>query len=68
MNTEKQSLYFDPDNYPDDTLKAFLDFVQDFEHRYVAAYPDPPQVSVSAAVERWKVAPVLEALRRLYAS
>ena len=57
MATESsKSLYFDPDQHPDDTLKAFVEVIQDFEHRYNASYPDPPKVSLDAAITRWKVA------------
>ena len=52
---ERPSLFFDPDLHPDDTLNSFIDFVQDFEHRYDAAYPDPPKVSLDAAISRWKI-------------
>ena len=57
MATESNNtLYFDPDQHPDDTLKAFVEIVQDYEHRYNASYPDPPKVSLEAAITRWKVA------------
>ena len=46
------TLYFDPDCHPDDTLKAFNEFVTDFELRYAA---DPPKVSLDAALNRWKI-------------
>ena len=36
------TLYFDPDIHPDDTIKAFNEFLIDFELRYEASYPDPP--------------------------
>lgn len=49
------SLHFDPDHHPDDTLKAFHEFVQDFELRYEASYPDPPKVSLDTALERWRL-------------
>ena len=52
---ERQHFYFDPDLHPNDTLKAFVEFVQDFELRYTATYPDPPKVSLDAAVQRWRV-------------
>ena len=39
--------------YP--TLKAFVEFVQDFELRYAATYPDIPKVSLDAAVQRWRI-------------
>ena len=49
------SLYFNPDDHPDDTLKPFIEFSQDFELRYAAAYPDPPKVSLDTAIQRWKI-------------
>ncbi len=48
------TLHFDPDLHPDDTLKAFNDFIQSFYLRYEAQYPDPPKVSIDVAIERWK--------------
>ena len=48
------SLYFDLDLHPDDTLKAFVEFTQDYELRYNAMYPDPPRVFLDAAIQRWK--------------
>ena len=48
-------LFFDPDNDPENTLKAFQEFIQRFELRYDALYPDPPTVSLEAAIERWKI-------------
>ena len=51
-----QQIFFDPEQHPEDTLKAFEEFIQTFELRYDAQYPDPPKVSMDAAIERWKVA------------
>ena len=51
-----RQLYFDPDEHPEDTLKAFEEFIKVFELRYDAQYPDPPKVSMDAAIERWKYA------------
>ena len=48
------ALFFDPDDNPEDMLKAFNEFIQVFELRYNAQYPDPPKVSLDAAIERWK--------------
>ena len=48
-------LYFDPDQYPGGTLKAFNEFVQLYLLRYNANYPDPPKVSMDAAIQRWKI-------------
>ena len=50
-----QPLIFDPENHPTETLKAFDDFAETFEYRYAAQFPDPPKVSMDAAIERWKV-------------
>ena len=57
MTTEPRSnqLFFDPDQHPEDTLKAFEDFIKIFQLRYEAQYPDPPKVSLEAALQRWKV-------------
>ena len=54
--TSTSTLYFDPDLHPDDTLRAFDEFIQSFELRYDAQYPDPPKTSLDAAIERWKLA------------
>ena len=51
----RSRLYFDPDEHPENTLKAFQQFIQRFQLRYDAMYPDPPKVSLEAAVERWKI-------------
>lgn len=51
----RSRLFFDPDEHPESTLKAFQEFVQRFNLRYDALYPDPPKVSLEAAVERWKI-------------
>ena len=59
---QSKDLYFDPANHPDDTLKAFDDFTQTFELRYAAQYPDPPKVSLDAAVRRWTVANTTDAV------
>ena len=48
-------LFFDPTAHPDDTLKAFEQFAQQFELRYDAQFPDPPKVSLDGAIARWKV-------------
>ena len=48
-------LHFDPNEHPENTLKAFQEFLQRFQLRYDAFYPDPPKVSLEAAIERWKI-------------
>ena len=59
MNSENeprsiQLLYFDPNKFPENTLKAFDEFCDTFLLRYNALYPDPPKVSIEAARSRWK--------------
>ena len=49
------TLYFDPDAHPDNTLKIFNEFCDAFVLRYNALYPDPPKVSMDAALSRWKL-------------
>ena len=48
-------LYFDPVEHPENTLKAFQEFVQRFQLRFDALYPDPPKVLLEATIERWKI-------------
>lgn len=55
----KRQLFFDPNEHPEHTLKAFEEFIQAFELRYNAQYPDPPKVSLDAAFERWKITNVI---------
>ena len=57
----QSDLFFDPTAHPDETLKAFDDFTQAFELRYEAQFPDPPKVSLDAALNRWVVANTSEA-------
>ena len=55
MANLSNQLHFDPDFHPDNTLKAFNDFLQDFKLRYTASYPDPPKVSLDATIHCWKI-------------
>ena len=50
-----QKVHFDPDLYPDNTLKAFNEFIQIYELRYDALYPDPPKVSLDSAIQKWRI-------------
>ena len=54
-NSTLPTLFFDPDKHPDSTLKAFNDFIESFELRYKALYPEPPKVSLEAAISRWQL-------------
>ena len=56
-----QQVFFNPDDHPEDTLKAFEEFTKIFNLRYDAQYPDPPKVSLEAAIERWIVTNATEA-------
>ena len=43
-NKKPQSeIFFDPSEHPDDTLKAFDEFIELFQLRYDAQFPDPLQ-------------------------
>ena len=48
-------LFFDPDDHPENTLKAFEEFIQRFELCYDALYPDPRKVLLEAAFEQWEI-------------
>ena len=48
-------LFFNPEDHPENTLKAFQEFIQHFELHYDASYPDPPKVSLEAVIERLKI-------------
>jgi hypothetical protein len=54
-NPALPTIYFDPDKHPDATLKAFNEFIESFELRYDALYPEPPKISLETAIERWKL-------------
>ena len=64
MATEPRSnqVFFDPDQHPEDTLKAFEDFIRVFQLRYEDQYTDPPKVSLEAALQKWTVANATEVL------
>ena len=49
------TLSFDPDCHPEDTLKASDDFIQRFELRYDAQFPNPPKGFLNAAIKWWKL-------------
>ena len=48
------NLQFDPDRHPYSTLKAFNEFIEQYEFRYDAQYPDVPRHMMESAVEKWK--------------
>ena len=51
----RMDLFFDPDQHPDATLKAFQEFTKRFNLRYDALHPDPPKTSLETAIARWKI-------------
>ena len=55
-NEEAQlCLFFNPDDHPENILKAFQEFIQHFQLCYDALYPDPPKLSLEAVTERWNI-------------
>ena len=48
------SLQFNPDKHPHATLKAFNDFIEQFEFRYNAQYPEPSRSVMENAISKWK--------------
>ena len=48
------SLQFNPDKHPHATLKAFNDFIEQFEFRYNAQYPEPSRSTIENAISKWK--------------
>ena len=47
-------LQFDPDKHPHATLKAFNEFVDQYEYRFNAQYPEPSKQLLDNAVIKWK--------------
>ena len=54
-NSKVSSIIFNPDDYPHDTLKAFNQFVEQFEFRYEAQYPEIPKHIYEMELENWKI-------------
>ena len=48
------TLSFDPDEHPHSTLKAFNSFIEQYEFRYDAQYPEVPKHVLDNAIEKWK--------------
>ena len=49
-----QVLQFDPDKHPHCALKAFNDFIEQYEFRYKAQYTYPPKHAIDNEVAIWK--------------
>ena len=50
------TLQFDPDSHPHSTLKAFNQFIEQYEFRYDAQFPEVQKHVLDAGVEKWKAA------------
>ena len=48
------SLQFNPDKYPHATLKAFNEFIEQYEFCYIAQYPVPPKNAIDNEIEKWQ--------------
>ena len=49
-----RSLHFDPDKHTHCVLKAFNEFVEQYEFRYKAQYPFPPKHAIDNEISVWK--------------
>ena len=49
------TLQFDPDKYLHATLKAFNDFIEEFEFCYNAQHPELSKVAVDNTIAKWKL-------------
>ena len=47
------NLQFNPDRFPHATLKAFNEFIEQYEFRYEAQYPEPPKHAIEACIAKW---------------
>ena len=47
-------LTFNPDDHPHSTLKAFNEFLEQYEFRYEAQYTEVPKHVLDNAIEKWK--------------
>ena len=52
---EPATIYFDPNNHPTDTWKAFRSFTNRFELRYGAQFTEPPRSAMDSAIQRWEL-------------
>ena len=48
-----QNLQFSQDRFPHAALKAFNEFVEQYEFRYEVHYPDPPKHAIEACITKW---------------
>ncbi len=48
------TLQFNPDNHPHSTLKAFEEFIEQYEFRYEAMFPEVQKHVLDNAIDKWK--------------
>ena len=48
-----QNLQFNPDRFPHATLKAFNEFIEQYEFPYKAQYPERPEHATEACITKW---------------
>ena len=48
-----QNLQFNPDRIPHATMKAFNEFIEQYEFQYEAQYPEPPKHAIKACITKW---------------
>ena len=58
---EAETIFFDPDKHPNDTLKSFKIFCLRFELRYDAQFTDPPKTAMDSTIQRWVLQNTTEA-------
>ena len=42
-----------PNRFPHATLKAFNEFIEQYEFRYEAQYPEPSKHAIEACITKW---------------
>ena len=47
------NLQFNPDRFPHATLKAFNEFIEQYEFPYKAQYPEPLKHAIEACIAKW---------------
>ena len=50
---EIQNLQFNPDRFQHATLKAFNEFIEQYEFCYEAQHPEPPKHGIKACITKW---------------
>ena len=48
-----KNLQRNPERFPHATLKVFNKFIEQYEFRYEAQYPEPPKHAIEACITKW---------------